>query len=68
MLEKKGSLENIKAEDIMTATPKTINPEKLAIDALDLMRKKAITQLVVTDNGKYVGIIHLHDLIREGLI
>ncbi|HET9745740.1 MAG TPA: KpsF/GutQ family sugar-phosphate isomerase [Chitinophagaceae bacterium] len=68
MLEKNSSLENIKAEDIMTVTPKTINPDRLAIDALDLMRKKAITQLVVTDNGKYVGIIHLHDLIREGLI
>ena len=52
----------------MTATPKTINEDKLAVDALDLMRRKAITQLVVTDNGKYLGFIHLHDLIREGLI
>ena len=68
MLEKKFSLENIKAADIMTATPKTIDADKLAVDALDLMRKMAITQLVVTDNGKYLGFIHLHDLIREGLI
>ena len=68
MLEKKVLLESIKAADIMTATPKTINADNLAVDALDLMRKKAITQLVVTDNGRYLGFIHLHDLIREGLI
>ena len=68
MLEKKVSLEKIKAAEIMTPSPKTINADKLAVDALDLMRKRAITQLVVTDNGKYLGFIHLHDLIREGLI
>jgi len=68
MLEKKISLESITAADIMTATPKTINAGELAVDALDLMRKRSITQLVVTDNGKYLGFIHLHDLIREGLI
>ena len=68
MLEKNVSLEGITAADIMTTTPKAIGAEELAVDALDLMRKKAITQLVVTDNGKYLGFIHLHDLIREGLI
>jgi arabinose-5-phosphate isomerase len=40
----------------------------LAVDALDLMRKKSITQLVVIENRRYLGFIHLHDLIREGLI
>ena len=68
MLEKGISLENITAAEIMTTAPKTINAEELAVDALDLMRKKAITQLVVTHQGKYLGFIHLHDLIREGLI
>ena len=68
MLEKNISLDNITAEEIMTTTPKTINEDELAVDALDLMRKKAITQLVVADDGKYLGFIHLHDLIREGLI
>ena len=68
MLEKRISLESIKAADIMTATPKSISADNLAVDALDQMRKKAITQLVVTDSGKYLGFIHLHDLIREGLI
>jgi arabinose-5-phosphate isomerase len=68
MLEKKVSLENITATDIMTTTPKAIGPDELAIDALDLMRKRSITQLVVTESEKYLGFIHLHDLIREGLI
>ncbi|HVT85854.1 MAG TPA: KpsF/GutQ family sugar-phosphate isomerase [Chitinophagaceae bacterium] len=68
MLEKDGDIEKKSAKEIMTATPKTISPDALAVEALDMMRKKEITQLVVLDNGKYSGIIHLHDLIREGLI
>lgn len=68
MLEKNISIEQVTAADIMTMTPKTIGPEELAVDALDLMRKKSITQLVVIDGEKYLGFIHLHDLIREGLI
>lgn len=68
MLEKNISLDGVTAADIMTSTPKSIGPDELAVDALDLMRKKSITQLVVIDNGKYLGFIHLHDLIREGLI
>ncbi len=68
MLEKNISFDKVKADDIMTASPKTIGPDELAVDALDMMRKNEITQLVVTDEKKYLGIIHLHDLIREGLI
>jgi arabinose-5-phosphate isomerase len=68
MLEKGGSLDAITAKDVMSANPKTIGADQLAIDALDLMRKKEITQLVVTDGNKYLGIIHLHDLVKEGLI
>ena len=68
MLEKSISLDKVTAADIMTASPKTISADELAVAALDLMRKKSITQLVVTDKGKYLGFIHLHDLIREGLI
>ncbi len=68
MLEKNASLETVKAKDIMTHNPKTIGPEELAVDALDLIRKNEISQLAVVENGKYAGIIHLHDLIREGLI
>lgn len=68
MLEKSTDIDHIKAGDIMTGKPKTIEPEALAVDALDKMRKNQITQLVVAKKEKYLGIIHLHDLIREGLV
>ena len=68
MLEKTIAIDTVKAGDIMTTNPKTIGPDELAIDALDLLRKNEISQLAVTEDGKYAGIIHLHDLIREGLI
>lgn len=68
MLEKTISIDTIRVADIMTGNPATIEPDKLAVEALDILRKKEITQLVVTEKGKYLGIIHLHDLVREGLI
>jgi arabinose-5-phosphate isomerase len=69
MLKNSIQIDSIKAADIMTVNPKTIGPDELAVSALDLLRKKEITQLaVVGDNGVYLGIIHLHDLIKEGLI
>jgi len=68
MLEKEISINSISARDIMTTTPKTIVPDALAVEALDVMRKHGITQLVVTEEGKFKGIIHLQDLIKEGLI
>lgn len=68
MLEKTVAIDKVKAGDIMTANPKTIGPDELAVDALDQLRKKEISQLAVIEKGKYLGIIHLHDLIREGLI
>jgi len=68
MLEKNTDIENVAAKDIMTHHPKNIQGEELAITALDLMRKNAITQLVVTNGKKYAGIIHIHDLLKEGLI
>jgi arabinose-5-phosphate isomerase len=52
----------------MTKGPKVIDADELAVSALDLMRKHEITQLAVVSDKKYLGIIHLHDLIREGLI
>jgi arabinose-5-phosphate isomerase len=69
MLEKTTDLNGIVARDIMTAPAKTIDAGALAIDALDLMRTHDINQLVVVnEDGSYSGIIHLHDLVREGLI
>lgn len=68
MLEKGGDMLQTKASDIMGRSPKTIEAEALAVDALDKMRKNNITQLIVVEQGEYAGVIHLHDLIREGLI
>jgi arabinose-5-phosphate isomerase len=68
MLEKDLSPAEVKAKDIMTLHPKTIESDELAVDALDMMRKKNITQLIVTENNRYAGIVHLHDLVREGII
>jgi arabinose-5-phosphate isomerase len=68
MLEKTESFENLRAKDIMSIHPKTIEADVLAVHALDEMRRHDISQLVVEDNKKYAGIIHLHDLIREGII
>jgi len=68
MLEKDLYHAGVKAKDIMTIDPKTINSDELAVSALDLMRKKNITQLIVIQNKRYAGIIHLHDLVREGII
>jgi len=68
MLEKNINTEGMTARDIMTTCPKTVEVDALAIEALDLMRTHDITQLVVTGATGYMGFIHLHDLIREGII
>jgi arabinose-5-phosphate isomerase len=68
MLEKDANLAKVTAREIMTVKPKTIAADALAVEALDMLRQYDISQLAVTDGARYVGIIHLHDLIREGLI
>ena len=68
MLEKFPQWETLCAADIMSQHPKTINENALAVDALSMMRTNNISQLVVENDGRYAGIIHLHDLIREGII
>ena len=68
MLEKNSSLEGITAKDIMTVNPRTILPDALAVEALDVLRKFDITQLVVANQKQYLGVLHLHDLVREGLL
>jgi len=68
MLEKRDSLGGVTARDIMSAGPRTVSDDAMAVDALDRMRKNNITQLLVTQDGRYKGVIHLHDLVKEGLI
>ncbi|MDD3536493.1 MAG: CBS domain-containing protein, partial [Candidatus Cloacimonetes bacterium] len=67
--EKKEELLIFTAEDCMTANPKSIAPDELAVAALNLMERYSITMLpVVEASGKAVGILHMHDLIRAGVV
>jgi arabinose-5-phosphate isomerase len=68
MLEKRDDIRNIQASEIMSPHPKTISPNALAAQALEEMRTHDISQLIVAENSQYRGIVHLHDLIREGII
>ncbi len=68
MLERADSIANLNASDIMNKTPKKIEAEELAINAMLLLEQNNITQLIVTDKGKYHGFVHLHDLLKEGII
>jgi arabinose-5-phosphate isomerase len=68
MLERATHFNDLHAKDIMSAKPKMIAGSSLAVSALDEMRKANISQLVVEQNGIYKGIIHLHDLVKEGII
>jgi len=68
MLEKTSDLSALTAEEIMTKNPKSIDIHSKVEDALNLMESYAITQLVVTNNDGYAGIIHLHDILKEGIV
>lgn len=68
MLEKKSDISILKAADIMSSQPHTIHPDTLVIHALTLMRQNNITQLLVVDKNKFKGVIHLHDILREGIL
>jgi arabinose-5-phosphate isomerase len=69
MLENSNSLEKITAANILSTNPKTITPDELAINALVCLRQHDISQLiVVTEAGEYKGMLHLHDLVREGIV
>ncbi len=68
MLDKFGTIEGISAIDIMSPNPKTIESEEYAVNALNIMQQNNITQLVVVNGKKVEGFIHLHDLLKEGLV
>lgn len=67
MLMNTPDIEHVKASQIMTSHPKTIDGDALVVDALHKMRHNSITQLPVIHDGKYLGIIHLHDILKEGI-
>lgn len=68
MLEKHTNLENIKASDLMSVNPKRIDSEELALLALEIIKQNNITQILVTKEDQYFGLVHLHDLLQEGII
>jgi arabinose-5-phosphate isomerase len=68
MLSETEDLSQLKAENIMSKNPVSITIDAMAIDAMELMETHKISQLLVTDQGNYAGVIHIHDLIKEGII
>jgi len=68
MLESSSDINSLSAKDIMTSTPKTIDENEMATTALKQMQNNNITQLVVVNKSTYLGVIHLHDLLKEGIV
>ena len=67
MLQKTTDLSGITVKNVMTKSPKQIDVHSLASEALSLMKLNNITQLIVMENKKYAGLIHLHDILKEGV-
>lgn len=68
MLNNRDTFSDLTAKDIMTKNPKTVKPTDMVVDAFNIMENNSITQLVVADEGAYIGIIHIHDILKEGII
>jgi arabinose-5-phosphate isomerase len=68
MLNKTENISGLTAKDIMTVNPKMIKSTDLVSDALNILEDFSITQLVVSDNGEYKGVLHLHDILKEGIV
>ncbi|MDR3184689.1 MAG: KpsF/GutQ family sugar-phosphate isomerase [Prevotellaceae bacterium] len=68
MLGKWQQFDKLTAGDIMTKNPKFVEAGEMAIKAFNLMDENQISQLVVTDNGQYAGMVHVHDILREGIV
>ena len=68
MLNERDTFADLTAKDIMTSNPKTLQASDMAVTALNILEDNAITQLLVLDNQEYKGVLHLHDILKEGLI
>jgi arabinose-5-phosphate isomerase len=68
MLEQHDNIQHLIAQDIYHTNPATIAPSALALEALAIMEQKDISQLIVADNHQYIGMIHIHDLMKEGIL
>ena len=67
MLKDSSDIGKLVAEDIMSKNPKTIQVDAMAIEAMETMENNKISQILVEDNSVYVGVVHLHDLLKEGI-
>ncbi|WP_167398262.1 KpsF/GutQ family sugar-phosphate isomerase [Flavobacterium crocinum] len=68
MLNDVDSIADLTAKDIMSKNPKVVSSETMAVDALNILEDFSITQLIVADNGEYKGVLHLHDILKEGIV
>lgn len=68
MLNENDTFTHLTAKDIMTKNPKMIQSSTMVSDALNILEDFAITQLIVVDNGEYKGVLHLHDILKEGVV
>lgn len=68
MLSKTETITGITARDIMTKNPKMIQPNDMVVEALNIMEDFSITQLIVAEDNSYKGVIHLHDILKEGIV
>lgn len=68
MLERDLNMNTLNAADILNAHPKIVSPDMLAVEALEILRENDISQLVVVQDHRFAGILHIHDLIKEGIV
>jgi len=68
MLNDVDTIADLTAKDIMSKNPKVVSSETMAVDALNILEDFSITQLIVADNGEYKGVLHLHDILKEGIV
>lgn len=68
MLERGFGLDTLRAKDIMSSNPKMVDASELAVMAFNIMEQNKITSVIVTERGKYIGLVHIHDIIREGIV
>ncbi|MFB9077313.1 SIS domain-containing protein [Flavobacterium procerum] len=68
MLNDVDTIADLTAKDIMSKNPKIVSSETMAVEALNILEDFSITQLIVADNGEYKGVLHLHDILKEGIV
>lgn len=68
MMEQHDDVSGLKASDIMGGQPKTVESSELAVNALQMMKENSITQIIVAEDNEYLGVVHIHDIMKEGIV